>query len=115
MTEPDSQLHRYVFCRAVSDAWITVREFIESVDPDLIFESDHSILHLQYQSSPRENAILWLVGEYVSQVESEAVLKNNKLTRKKITDYLVSRELECRQMSLPELGFIPGLSATGIG
>ena len=115
MDGPESQHHRYVLCRAVSEAWLTIRDLIESVDFELVFESDCSLLHFYFNSTCRENAVLWLIGEYVSLVESEVVLKNNSLSSKKIIDHLSTRQLECRNLSLPDIGLIPGLSPMGIG
>ena len=85
------------------------------MEPELIFESDYSLLHLNYDASRRENAIVWMIGEYVCQVESESVLKNTKLSRLKTINHFISKKLECKELALPDLGFIPGLSATGIG
>ena len=79
-------------------------------NPLAIFELDLSILHFYFSPTIPVNAALWLIGEFVSQVETAVVLKNNSLSHKKIMDHLSSKKLECHNISIPDIGFIPGLS-----
>ena len=60
--------------------------------------------------SQRENALLWVIGEYVALVDLEA---NEKQSR--VLNFLRSKISEYQYMASPDLGFIPGLSSTGIG
>ena len=73
------------------------------------------LVHFHFGVSRRENAVVWLIGEYVSLVESEVVLKNNILSRKKLIDHLIAKQFQCQNMCLPDIGFIPEQTATGIG
>ena len=113
--ESESQLHKYVQCPAVSEGCVTVRGIVEAVDINLIFESDHSLLHLYYNVSQRENALLWVIGEYVALVDLEANEKQSRLSQHRVLNFLRSKISEYQYMASPDLGFIPGLSSTGIG
>ena len=111
----DSLLHRYIHCERVSPAWETLRDMIETIEPDMLFESNHSLINLYFESSPLESSILWLIGEYVDLVEKEAVPLNKELRSQNLLCHLRTRKLECLKTSMPDIGFIPGLFQSGVG
>ena len=111
----EDQLHRYGFCNNVVRAWNRVRELIESLDIAMVFESDHSLIHLYFAETNKRNAILWIIGEYICYVENEVILKGRLLTDSEILNHLKSRLNECRFILMPHLGHIPDLEPTGIG
>ena len=115
LLENDSQHHRYIFCQAVSQGWNKTRELINSLDQDLLYETDFSLLNFYFSPTLRENAVIWLIGEFVTLVENEVVNKHSRLSRRSVENCLKARKLECQHMALPDMGLIPGLNPTGIG
>ena len=80
----ETQFHKFTQCSAVSDGWRAIRELLESIESDFLFETEHSLLHLYFVSSRRENAALWIIGEYVSLVETEVFLKGGRISQRKV-------------------------------
>merc|ERR1711954_381117 len=70
------QTHKYALCEWVAPAWVSLRDIMNRVSPDLIFESDHNILHLRFSLVQRDEAVVWLLGQYLEYVEKEAILGN---------------------------------------
>ena len=85
------------------------------VAPDLIFESDHNILHMRFPLVPRDATIVWLLGQYLEYVEKEAILGNKKLHRSHISGWLSAKILESKNIAMMDIGHIPGLDTVGIG
>ena len=115
INEIESIVHKYILCGVVRDAWNFLRELMKSTDQSMVFETDHSLLNLYYEVSIMDNAVLWLIGEYISYVESEVLLLDRKISRDSLQSHLKNRFLICRQQAMPDFGFIPGLFATGVG
>ena len=115
--EPETASHRHLLCEHVCQAWEWVRYLILSLDSLLSAYSDKELLHLEYPKGLRENAILWLIGNFVELVESEVVLKNHKLNSSSIKGLFKQKKQRARYMAMPELGLIPGLDfdQQGIG
>ena len=105
----ENQTHRYASCVLVPDAWNCLRELLESVDEDIIYETDHSLLHLYYSESINGNSILWLIAEYIDLVEREVVISNRKLSASHLLNHLRARKFACARLAMPDIGFIPGL------
>ena len=76
--------HRYTSCLAVADAWIGLKRLIFSVDNCVAMESDDSILNLDYGSSSREEAIIWLLGNFVRTIEEEVVMRQVGMNEEKM-------------------------------
>ena len=95
-----NQIHRYAQCVKVNDAWQEVFSIIVSLDISMVFETDHSLIHLYFSESSREADILWVIGEYVDYVEKETVLKNRKISSTEILSYLKSRIHNCRNLPI---------------
>ena len=109
------ETHRYCLCERVIDAWLKVRDLIAQLDQEMIYESDYNLIHLNFPSLLRDNAIVWMIGHYVQFVEEEVVLKGRKVTGRQILGWLGAKAFECRYRAMPELGIIPGIHPTGIG
>ena len=97
------------------EAWELVREMIEGLDICLTFESDHSLLHLYYSEPLHGDSVLWLLGEYVDLVESHVSMSNQKLSRSSFLSHIRTRWLQSQHVAMPPIGFIPGLSPSGVG
>ena len=115
--QPESILHRYSQCSHVSEAWELVRYQLSLLDISLNTTSDMDILSLNFEKGLWENALLWMIGVFVEVVESEVVLKRNKLNTATILGIFKQRKQNARYQALPELGIIPGLDtdSQGIG
>ena len=81
----------------------------------MMFESDYSFLNLSFVKSLKDSTVLWIIGEYVQYVEEEVVLKNRKVNREDLLHHLRTRKLECANVCMDALDFIPGLYPSGIG
>ena len=97
------------------DGWERLRDLLHQLDSQFIFESDHSILHLYFPKSIRENACIWLIGNYLDLVEKEVLLFGKILTREKLNGWLAAKYSEGKFQAMPDLGFILGIHQTGIG
>ena len=111
----ETQPHKLATCERILPVWNFLREKIEVLEPQLVFESDYNILHLNYPKLVHENTILWLLGQYVDFIEEEVLLKNNNVIVAQFIGRITSNKLCSAYMALPEIGFIPGLHPTGVG
>ena len=107
-------LHRLVNCCRVSEAWNEVRELLELLDTSLILESDHSIVNLYFPKSLRDNAILWIIGEYLDYIEN-SILEIKTVKAAETIAHLRSKLILSKNKAIPDLGVIHGLHPTGIG
>ena len=109
--------HRYLHCEQVSEAWEWVRTILVVLEPSTSLLDDISVLRLSFARSLRENAILWVIGNYVELVEAEVVLKQNKLDHNTMLGYFRQRKQQSQHQAIPDLGPIPGIdwAPTGIG
>ena len=76
--DPETIGHRYQHCQAVSQSWGQLRELLENLDFNIVFEADTAILNLSFVQTSREPAVLWLLGEYICFIEKEIVLYNRR-------------------------------------
>ena len=113
--ESESINHRYLYCSAISRCWDKLRELLLNLDFNFVFEADQAFLNLSFTESLRSPAVLWLIGEYVCFIEKESVLRNRRLTSEELMYFLTTSISECKLSRMPNIGFIPGLSQTGIG
>ena len=115
--EYESTEHRYILCGHVSESWIWLRSRIDMLDPSTVSQNDMSMIRLDFVKGLRENAILWLIGSYVEIVESEVVIKENKLSPLSLEGLLKQRKLLAATQAIPELGLVPGIdwNSEGIG
>ena len=111
----DTSTHKLATCLWVVSGWNKLREILSNLEPDLIFESDHSILNLYFSLTRRENAILWLLGKYLELVEYETISNCRKISEGKLMGWLIAEKMDSKSLKMPELGFIPGLEREGIG
>ena len=107
--------HRYCQCINVSEAWEWLRAKIVSLDISLDVTDDMEFLTLCFEMGLRENAILWLLGVFVEIVETEVVLRGNKLSVTSAKGIFKQRKQLSRHQAIPELGIILGLDTEGIG
>ena len=110
-----SILHKYTQCHRVNDAWFTLRQILENIDPLLLFESDHSLINFYFTNLFREEPIIWLIGEFTSYLEHEVFLNNRMATGKGLLGYLDARRSSCGLMSIPPIGSIPEIDQIGVG
>ena len=109
-------LHRYTQCVWVRDTWGLVRELLESLDALILFESDHSLINLYFDTViVREEPFIWILGEYLTYIEREVILNNRRVNRVEFIGYLKAKRIENSFLPIPEIGLIPGLDTTGIG
>ena len=87
------------------------------LDISLDTVEDFEVLSLNFPKGFRENAILWLVGVYVELVETEVILKGNRLSIASVKGIFKQRKQAAKYLALPVLGTILGLEteARGIG
>ena len=71
--------------------------------------SDLRLLRLDFPPSLRENAILWLLGNFVVLVEQEVVSKNNRLDISSIKGLFRQKKDYCNHLAMPHIGPIPGI------
>ena len=83
--------------------------------PDMIFEPDYNVLHLQFMPTQRDLTVVWLLGQYLEYVEKEAIIGNRRLLQNHISGWLSAKLLESRNVAMADLGSIPGLDTTGVG
>ena len=76
----------------VVSGWNKLREILSNLEPDLIFESDHSILNLYFSLTRRENAILWLIGKYLELIEYETISNCRKISEGKLMGWLIAEK-----------------------
>ena len=109
--------HRYVLCRFVSESWIWLRSLINLIDTSTCLFDDLAILRLDFFRGLKENAIIWLLGNYIELVESEVIVKENKLQPLSMKGFLKQKKLSAQNQHLPDLGLIPGLDweSEGVG
>ena len=107
--------HKYATCLKVSQSWDRLRDILNQLESFFIFESDHSIINLYFPKFMSENASIWLVGKYVELVGKEAILNGKIITGENLNGWLSAQLLSSKHQSMPNLGFIPGISRTGIG
>ena len=76
-----------------------------------------NILRLDFPKGMRENAILWLVGNYVEIIEKEAVMNENSIAPVSLKGLLKQRKQQSQYSAMPDLGPIAGLDwdLQGIG
>ena len=80
-------------------------------------DDEWSILRLDFSKGFRENAILWMIGNYIKIVEREVVIKSNKITVNSIKGMMKQRKENSLYQALPYLSPINGIDhePQGIG
>ena len=84
--------HRYMHCSFVSEIWGWVLATSQILEPSLAFSDEKSFLRLDFPKGFRENALLWLIGNYVELVEREVVSKDKKLDLQSVQGYLKQKK-----------------------
>ena len=84
--------HKYATCMRVAEAWERLKDILQDLEQDFIFETDHSIINMYFKRMTRENAVIWLLGKYLELLEKE-VLLNGRLLTSKILDSWLSCQL----------------------
>ena len=107
--EVEDIVHRYTSCLAVADAWIGLKRLIFSVDNEVAVETDDALLNLDYGSSSREEAIIWLLGNFIRVVEEEIVMRQVGLNEDKLILSLKTRKQGREGRSVVDIGHIPAL------
>ena len=79
------------------------------LEPSLIIYEDISILQFDFYKGLRENAIIWLLGLFVVNVEKMVVAKEQKLDVNTFIGILKERKQFSIYRSMPYLGIIPGI------
>ena len=105
----ESSQHRYQSCLKISEAWNWLYDILLMLDSTLAMVDEWSILRLDFPKSLRENAILWLIGNFIEIVEHEAVLRENKISCASLKGLLKQKKKEAQFSAMPELGIICGI------
>ena len=92
-----------------------MRDLLSRIDPETLLETDHNLLYFNFPLTPRDNAVIWVLGHYVQFVEEEVVARNKKATSSQFMGWLGAKALEFRYRAMPHIGNIPGIYPTGIG
>ena len=74
-----------------------------------------SLLRLDFPSSLRENAIIWMLGTYITLVEQEVVSKENKLNLSSVIGFFKQKKDHSGHLAMPFLGPIPGIDSDALG
>ena len=93
----------------------SLKGLMENIETDLIYETDHNLLNLCFPLSLRDNALIWLLGQYLEYVENEVMVKNLKISREQFGGWLLAKYSEAKSASIPYLGLIPGIYPMGVG
>ena len=114
---PETIHHRYLHCSYVSDAWNWIQNIIYCLDPNLRINDETVLLHFYFDKGLRENAIVWLLGNFIQLVETHVMSRNQKLDIHSLQGILKERKQLTVYKSMPELGLIPGIdwNPEGIG
>ena len=111
----EQEQHRYCLCNRVQDAWAQVRDMLSQLEIETIYESDYNLIHFNFPQYLRDNAVVWVIGNYIQFVEEEVVRKNRRVLGSQLMGWLKAKALECRYRAMPDIGVIPGIHPTGIG
>ena len=109
--------HRYLHCGHVSQAWEWIRTVITMLDPTTNLVDDISTLRLAFPASLRDNAIVLMIGGFTEFVETEVIVKENRISLDSMIGYFKQKKIQSYEQSIPELGIIPGIdwNPQGIG
>ena len=58
---------------------------------------------------------MWLLGQYVDYIEEEVVKKGNFVLTPQFLGTVSANKQSCSFIAMPDIGFIPGITTTGIG
>ena len=105
----ESIKHCYIECSFVSDVWAWIYSKIIHLDPFLGEHDDLCLLQLKFSSSIHDNAIIWLLGNFISLVEREVVSKNNILSLPFVIGFFRQLKTSHSTQALPDISFIPGI------
>ena len=111
----ETQTHKFATCFWVSEVWHKMLDIMSQLEPTMVFETSHDILHLNFPKYSHESAILWLIGQYIQFIEEETFILNKKVSPSHFIGYLTAKRLDSKNQAMPFLGFIPGLFPTGVG
>ena len=79
------------------------------LEPSLYLFDDEDILNFEFPKGMRENAIIWLIGIYISLVERETVIKHHILNNLSSKGFFKQMKQMATHMAIPDLGAIPGI------
>ena len=105
----ENQTHKFATCFWVADVWHKLLDIISQLEPTMVFESSSDILHLNFPKHLNENAILWLLGQYVDFIEEEAFIKSKRVSIHQFIGYLSAKKIDSIYHAMPFIGLIPGL------
>ena len=109
----ESTVHLMCECMKIIEPWNSIRDILETIDISLVFETDQSLINLNYNTASTSNSILWIIGEYLVFIDEEKVCSGKSSSS--LLNYLRCRWLECSKLAMPSIGFIPGLFSVGVG
>ena len=107
----ENQLHRYVKCNWVREAWEYLRYLLERLELDLRGMRDYGLLHLDFGPVRNEVGVLWLLGTYLEFVEEQVVVHRRRVTGHGLKGHLLFRKMVGRHRATPDPGPLPGLDA----
>ena len=113
--ELETQTHKYTTCAGLFSVWCFLRDQVEHIEPELVFVTDTNLLNLNFPRLLNESTVIWLLGQYIEFIEDEFLSRGNKVSVSKFKGYVAEAKSNCTNVAMPELGHIPGLTATGIG
>ena len=111
----ETQTHKFATCFWVSDVWHKMLDIISRMEPSMVFETSHDVLHLNFPKHVHENSILWLIGQYVQFIEEETFIRNKRVSVSQFIGHLSAKRMDSRHQAMPYIADIPGLFPTGVG
>ena len=105
----ENQLHRYVGCSWVADAWAYLRYLLDRLELSIRGLRDYKVLNLDFQPVGNEVGVLWLLGAYLEFVEDHVVTHRRRITGHGLKGHLLFRKMAWKHRATPDPGLILGL------
>jgi hypothetical protein len=67
------------------------------------------ILYLNFPSSTRDAAVLWLIGHFLEYVEEKTVIQGRRISGNSVYGYMKYKRLAEKHTASKDPGLIPGL------
>ena len=103
----DSVTHMFSECGLVREAWTWIRRRLLSMLPDDMNDlANEELLLMFFPKERQENAMVWVVGTYMSWAYEEGVIKGRVLTDLHVRGYMRYMFYQSLSTKMPEVGYI---------
>ena len=108
--EAETVVHRFSTCEWVASMWAWMADLLKELDEGLDKVPVLDILRFQYPKGLRENAVTWLVGNYIAIITQEVVTKGRKLQVSELVGMLRISTDKLKHRAVKDVGPIPHVS-----